>query len=65
MHERVEERAIIDADHKLIHKISENTNELYDLAHDPTEQKNLAGEGGETARLQKLLRSFLTVEGHG
>ena len=46
-------------------KGAEAKTELYDLAHDPTEQKNLAGEGGETARLQKLLRSFLTVEGHG
>jgi arylsulfatase A-like enzyme len=53
-------RAIIDGNAKLIHKISENTTELYDLRKDPTEQVNLAGEnGGEMVRMQELLRTFL------
>jgi arylsulfatase A-like enzyme len=54
-------RAIIEGDHKLIHKLSENMTEVYDLAQDPTEQKNLAGADEHTAKLQQSLRAFLSA----
>jgi arylsulfatase A-like enzyme len=56
-------RAIIEGDQKLIHKLSENMTEVYDLSQDPTEQKNLAGQDDRTARLQKALRTFLSGPG--
>lgn len=52
-------RAIIEGDHKLIHKLSENMTEVYDLSKDPTEQTNLAGSDEQTAKLQQALRSFM------
>jgi arylsulfatase A-like enzyme len=54
-------RAIIEGNLKLIHKLSENMTELYDLAQDPTEQKNLAGSDDRAGRLQRSLRTFLTT----
>jgi hypothetical protein len=51
---------------KLIHKISEGTVELYDLAKDPTEQTDLAPEDdARKARLQHLLSGYLRRETHG
>jgi arylsulfatase A-like enzyme len=56
-------RAIIEGGFKLIAKLSENTIELYDLEHDPTEQKNLAGSDGDrAASLQRALSAFLAGE---
>jgi arylsulfatase A-like enzyme len=57
-------RAIIDGDLKLIHKISENTIELFDLKKDPTEQHNLAPDDPRAAKLQSTLRTYLRAE-HG
>jgi arylsulfatase A-like enzyme len=45
-------RSIRMGGHKLIQKLSEGSQELYDVDHDPTEQKNL---GGQDARAQELL----------
>ena len=55
-------RVIIEGDLKLIHKISENTIELYDLRKDPTEQTNLAPDDPRTAKLQNTLRTYLRAE---
>jgi arylsulfatase A-like enzyme len=56
-------RSIIEGELKLIHKLSENTLELYDLGKDPTEQKNLSGSDDREAGLKKTLRTFMTAEG--
>ncbi len=53
-------RVVIDGDHKLIYKISENTSELYDLKQDPGEQHNLALSAPDVAaRLKKLLQAHM------
>ena len=49
-------RAVVDAGWKLLEKQSEGSMELYDLAHDPTEQSNLAET--EPERVQKLRALF-------
>ncbi|MEO6954600.1 MAG: sulfatase-like hydrolase/transferase [Polyangia bacterium] len=49
-------RAVVDAGWKLLDKQSEGSLELYDLPHDPTEQKNLAET--ETERVKKLRALF-------
>ena len=58
-------RAIIEGNLKLIHKLSENMTELYDLAQDPTEQKNLSGSDDRAGKLQKSLRAFLSSSESG
>jgi arylsulfatase A-like enzyme len=56
-------RALVDGEWKLIEKLSENTLELYDLKHDPTEQRNLAGAHRDTVtRLQRELKAMLAGE---
>jgi arylsulfatase A-like enzyme len=56
-------RALVDGHWKLIQKLSENTTELYDLAADPTEQHNLAGDQkDEVARLGRELKALLAGE---
>jgi arylsulfatase A-like enzyme len=51
-------RVLIDGDLKLINKISENSVELYDLARDPGEQKNLSSQAADVKRLKDELRRF-------
>ncbi|HEX8952749.1 MAG TPA: sulfatase-like hydrolase/transferase, partial [Polyangia bacterium] len=59
-------RALVDGNWKLIQKLSENGTELYDLAADPTEQHNLAGQKpDEAARLGKELKALLAGETNG
>ncbi len=55
-------RSLAFEDHKLIHRISENTFELYKVTTDPTEQENLATRDPETlSRMRQLLASFGTT----
>jgi arylsulfatase A-like enzyme len=59
-------RVIIDHGWKLIDKLSENTLELYDLEHDPKEQKNLAVSDAErAAALRRKLIAFVEEEDDG
>lgn len=55
-------RAIIDDGLALIHKISENTTELYDLKNDPEEAHDLAGKDGRTVKMQNELKALLGRE---
>lgn len=55
-------RSIIDGDVKLIHKVSDNVIELYDLSVDPTEQKNLAGADERESKLKQVLRTFMSEQ---
>ncbi len=48
-------RVAISGNYKLIEKQSEGSMELYDLAHDPTEQKNLAEQEASRARELRAL----------
>jgi len=52
-------RSIIDGDMKLLQKLSESSTELYDLATDPTEQKNLGASDPRAAKLVDLLRATI------
>ncbi|HEY7953675.1 MAG TPA: sulfatase-like hydrolase/transferase [Polyangia bacterium] len=55
-------RAIIEGDLALIHKISENATELYDLKSDATEQHDLAGRDDRTVKMENALRALLNQE---
>jgi arylsulfatase A-like enzyme len=55
-------RAVVSGDWKLVHNLKENSHELYNLAKDPKEKKNLIWDeehGGQLARLERLLKSTL------
>ena len=49
------ERVVVDGEHKLYVKYTENTTELYHLPDDPTEQRNLASARPEVVRALKAL----------
>ena len=56
-------RVIIDGGFKLIHKLSENTTELYNLEHDPGERRNLSVNDVDRAvRLRRELGAFVSAE---
>jgi choline-sulfatase len=54
-------RAVITAGHKLVYKLKDNVYELYDLAADPREQRNLWPDGApaEFARLKGFMDDWL------
>lgn len=55
-------RSIAFGEHKLIHRITDNTFELYNVASDPTEQQNLSSRDPETlSKMRQLLASFGTT----
>ncbi len=55
-------RSIALGEHKLIHRISDNSFELYKVSTDPTEQDNLASRDPETlSKMRQLLASFSTT----
>ncbi|HEX4460585.1 MAG TPA: sulfatase-like hydrolase/transferase, partial [Polyangia bacterium] len=59
-------RAIVDGQWKLLDKLSENTQELYDLSRDPTEQHNVAPEHRDiVGRLSREMKSILNGETSG
>ena len=53
---------MIDGNHKLIHRISDRRWELYDLASDPGEKKNLAEAAGSAALVAGLKEKLLAFE---
>jgi arylsulfatase A-like enzyme len=53
---------MIDGDRKLLHRISDRRWELYDLARDPGEQKNLAEDGASRQTLDSLRAKLLGFE---
>jgi choline-sulfatase len=55
------QRSVVAAGHKLIYKLKDNVYELYDLARDPHEQKNLWPSGAPAAfdRLKGYLDDWL------
>ncbi|MGA7743788.1 MAG: sulfatase, partial [Polyangia bacterium] len=56
------EVTIIDGNQKLTHKISERRWELFDLATDPREQKNLADQPASRKTLDELRAKLLAFE---
>ena len=51
---------LVDGNLKILDKISENTVELYDLAQDPTEQRNIAlSSPAEAKRMKQALRDYM------
>ena len=53
---------MVDGDHKLIHRVSDRRWELYDLASDPGEKKNLADAPASAALLESLRAKLLAFE---
>jgi arylsulfatase A-like enzyme len=53
---------MISGDHKIIHRISDRGWELYDLAHDPGEKKNLADDAGSRQTFDVLRAKLLAFE---
>jgi arylsulfatase A-like enzyme len=53
---------MLDGDHKLIHRISDRRWELYNLAADPGEKKNLADAPAAAAALEALRAKLLAFE---
>jgi arylsulfatase A-like enzyme len=53
---------MVDGDHKIIHRISDRRWELYDLAHDPGEKKNLADDAGSRQTFETLRAKLLAFE---
>ena len=53
---------MVDGDHKLIHGVSPRRWELYDLATDPGEQKNLADAPGSRAVFEALRAKLIAIE---
>jgi HEAT repeat protein len=53
---------IVDGQDKLICDLGTDSCQLYDLAGDPAERKNLAGRSAKEAPLQARLRAFLDEE---
>jgi arylsulfatase A-like enzyme len=56
--------AIIDRGRKLVHKVSERRYELYDLATDPKQFKNLADNPAHQQTLAELKAKLLAFEEH-
>jgi arylsulfatase A-like enzyme len=55
---------MVDGDQKIIHRISERRWELYDLAHDPGEKRNLADDSTDRAAFERLRAKLLAFEEH-
>ena len=53
---------IVDGNQKLTHKISERRWELFDLASDPRQQKNLADQPTSRALLDELRAKLVKFE---
>jgi arylsulfatase A-like enzyme len=53
---------MVDGDHKLIHRVSDRRWELYDLAKDPKEQRNLADAPDSKALFEKLRAKLVAFE---
>jgi arylsulfatase A-like enzyme len=58
------EVAIVDRGKKLLHKVSERRFELFDLAADPKQMKNLADEPAHKALLDELKAKLMAFEEH-
>jgi choline-sulfatase len=55
---------MVDRGQKLVHKVSERRFELFDLASDPKQMKNLANDPGQKAVLDELKAKLLAFEEH-
>ena len=53
---------MIDADKKLIHRVSERRWELYDLGRDPGEKRNLVDDPGSRALFERLRGMLVAFE---
>jgi choline-sulfatase len=53
---------LIDDDKKLIHRISERRFELYDLARDPGEKRNLVDDPAAHATFERMRKAMLAFE---
>jgi len=53
---------LLDGDKKLIHRITERRYELYDLATDPGEKKNLVDEPSARATFERMKHALLNFE---
>jgi arylsulfatase A-like enzyme len=53
---------MVDGDHKLIHRVSDRRWELYDLAKDPKEQRNLADAADSHALFESLRAKLVAFE---
>ena len=53
---------MVDGKHKLIHRISDRRWELYDLASDPGEKKNLADAPASASLVEALRAKLLAFE---
>jgi arylsulfatase A-like enzyme len=53
---------MMDGNHKLIHRVSDRRWELYDLASDPGEKKNLADAPASASLLEALRAKLLAFE---
>ena len=53
---------MVDDNTKIIHRISDRRWELYDLAKDPGEKRNLADDAGKKALFEKAKAAMLSFE---
>ena len=53
---------MVDGDRKIIHRVSERRWELYDLARDPGEKRNLADDRDSHAQFERLRGKLMAFE---